>query len=34
VIRLQACELLSNIEQPLNDDVREVINANYCKGSE
>jgi hypothetical protein len=31
-IRLQACELLSNIEQPLTDDVREVIDVDYCKG--
>ncbi|HNE04600.1 MAG TPA: hypothetical protein PLT08_08790 [Anaerolineales bacterium] len=34
IIRLQACEMLSSIEQPLNDDVREMIDVNYCKGSE
>ena len=34
VIRLQACEMLNGIEQPLNDDVREVIDVSYCKGSE
>ncbi|MBI3169634.1 MAG: hypothetical protein HYZ22_14220, partial [Chloroflexi bacterium] len=31
-IRLQACEMLSEIEQPLTDDVREVIDVDYCKG--
>ena len=31
-IRLQACALLSGIEQPLIEDVREVISENYCKG--
>jgi hypothetical protein len=34
VIRLQACELLSNIEQPLNDDVKQVVDKDYCKNSE
>lgn len=32
-IRLQACELLSNIEQPLTEDVKQVIDKDYCKGS-
>lgn len=31
-IRLQACEVLSSIEQPLSEDVRGVIEASYCKG--
>ena len=33
-IRLRTCEMLTGIEQPLNDDVREVIDASYCKGSD
>ena len=33
-IRLQACEWLTNIEEPLTDEVRETIDASYCKGSE
>lgn len=33
-IRLQACELLSNIEQPLTENVRQVVNKDYCKNSE
>lgn len=33
-IRLQACEWLANIEEPLNEDVREAIEANYCKGGD
>lgn len=32
-LRLRVCEMLSNIEQPLSDDVRETIDVNYCKGS-
>lgn len=32
-VRLQTCEMLNGIEEPLSDDVREVINNNYCKGS-
>jgi hypothetical protein len=32
-VRLQACEMLQGIEQPLSEDVREVIEANYCKGT-
>jgi len=32
-IRLQACEMLSGIEQPLRDDVRDVIDVDYCKGA-
>ena len=31
-IRLQACKLLDGIEQSLSDDVRAVIESNYCKG--
>ncbi|MBV6390846.1 MAG: hypothetical protein KPEEDBHJ_00050 [Anaerolineales bacterium] len=33
-IRLQACEALQNIEQPLTDEVRDAVEVNYCKGSE
>lgn len=33
-VRLQACDALSNIEQPLDDDVREAIDIKYCKGGE
>lgn len=33
-IRLQACELLSNIEQPLTENVRQVVDKDYCKNSE
>lgn len=32
-VRLQACEMLNSINQPLNADVREVIDTSYCKGS-
>ncbi len=34
IIRLQACDILGNIEQPLSDDVNQVIDKDYCKGSE
>lgn len=33
-IRLLACEMLSTIEQPLTDDVKQVIDEDYCKNSE
>lgn len=33
-IRLQACEWLANIEQPLTDEVRDAIEVSYCKGGE
>lgn len=34
IIRLQACEWLTNIEEPLSDDIKQVIDKDYCKGSE
>lgn len=34
IIRLQACDMLGNIEQPLSDDVKQIIDKDYCKGSE
>jgi len=33
-IRLQACEMLSNIEQPLTENVKRVVDKDYCKNSE
>lgn len=33
MIRLQACELLINVEQPLTDDVKQVVDKEYCKNS-
>ncbi len=33
-LRVQACEMLSTIEQPLGDDVKLVIDRDYCKNSE
>lgn len=33
-IRLQACEMLSGIAQPLSEDVKQVVNEDYCKNSE
>jgi hypothetical protein len=33
-IRLQACEMLSAIEQPLAEDVKQVVDKDYCKNSE
>lgn len=33
-IRLLACEMLSTIEQPLTDDVQQVVDEDYCKNSE
>ncbi|GAB4402947.1 MAG: hypothetical protein OHK003_30610 [Anaerolineales bacterium] len=33
-IRLQACEMLSEIEQPLTENVRLVVDKDYCKHSE
>lgn len=33
-IRLQACEMLSEIEQPLTENVRLVVDKDYCKNSE
>ena len=33
-LRVQACEMLSQIEQPLNDDVKQVVDKEYCKNSE
>ena len=33
-IRLQACEMLSSIEQPLSEDVKQVVDKDYCKNSE
>ncbi|NOH00727.1 MAG: hypothetical protein HND47_01480 [Chloroflexi bacterium] len=32
-LRVQACEMLRAIQQPLDADVREVIDASYCRGS-
>jgi hypothetical protein len=34
MIRLQACEWLTNIEQPLTDEVKQVVDEAYCKNSE
>lgn len=33
-IRLQVCEMLSSIEQPLAEDAKQVVNKEYCKNSE
>jgi hypothetical protein len=33
-LRLQACEMLSNIQQPLSEDVKRVVDRDYCKNSE
>lgn len=33
-LRVQACEMLSRIEQPLSDDVKQVVDRDYCKNSE
>ncbi len=32
-VRLQACELLSGIQQPLSEDVRTILAEDYCRGS-
>ncbi|MEN9564276.1 MAG: hypothetical protein RIR73_2520, partial [Chloroflexota bacterium] len=33
-IRLQACEMLSGIEQLLTEEVKQVVDKDYCKNSE
>lgn len=33
-IRLQACRMFGNIEQPMTEAVRDAINTNYCKGGD
>ncbi len=34
VLRLQACEMLTKIEEPLRDDVKDIIATHYCKNAQ
>ena len=33
-MRVQACGMFEGIEQPLNEDVKQVVDKDYCKNSE
>ncbi len=33
-LRIQVCEVLSSVEEPLTEDVKQVVDRDYCRNSE